>query len=52
MAEAKEKVMEKDQGTSKPEAQTTEQSHLEEKDLAKVAGGINSLRDAQSGLPV
>jgi len=49
---AEEKTVDKDRETTQSEAQTTEQGQLEEKDLAKVAGGINSPRDVQSGLPV
>jgi hypothetical protein len=41
----KEKAIEKDQETMESEGE------LAEKDLSKVAGGINSPRDAQSGLP-
>lgn len=52
IAMAEEKTVDKDRETTQSEAQTTEQGQLEEKDLAKVAGGINSPRDVQSGLPV
>jgi len=45
MEEEKEKVIEKDQEAVESEGE------LAEKDLSKVAGGINSPRDAQSGLP-
>ena len=45
MEEEKEKAIDKDQETVGCEGE------LAEKDLSKVAGGINSPRDAQSGLP-
>jgi hypothetical protein len=46
----KEKVQKKGQHAAKA-TRKPGQGLLSEKDLEKVAGGINSPRDAQSGLP-
>jgi len=51
MENPNETKLEKDQETIQPEGQTTEEGQLAEKDLNKVAGGIITPRDPQSGLP-
>jgi len=46
----KEKVQKKGRQTTKA-TRKSDQGELSEKNLEKVAGGINSPRDSQSGLP-